>query len=71
MGTDAPMGTTAARRVTPLWLPSLSHNSHRPSYNPRADKSDYNSNETLDIADLYGEEVYNNIHHGRRILKRS
>ena len=36
--------------------------SNRPiGYNPRADESDYDDNETPDIADLYGDEVYNNI----------
>ena len=30
-------------------------------YNPRADESDYDDNETPDIVDLYGDEVYNNI----------
>ena len=36
--------------------------SNRPTrYNPRADESNYDDNETPDIADLYGDKVYNNI----------
>ena len=30
-------------------------------YNPHTNESDYDDNETPDIADLYGDEVYNNI----------
>ena len=41
--------------------PSASHTNHPIRYNPRADESDYDDNETPDIADLYGDEVYNNI----------
>ena len=41
--------------------PSASHSNCRTAYNPHADESDYDNNETPDIADLYGEEVYNNI----------
>ena len=40
---------------------SVSHSNRSPSYNPCADESDYDDNETPDIVDLYGEEVYNNI----------
>ena len=38
-----------------------SHSNCPIGYNPRADKSDYDDNETPDIVDLYGDEVYNNI----------
>ena len=50
MATDSPSVT---------W--SLSHNNHHPSYNPCANESDHNNNETPNIVDLYSEEVYNNI----------
>ena len=45
----------------PSATPSASHSNRRPSYNPCADESDYDNNETPDIVDLYGDEVYNNI----------
>ena len=41
--------------------PSASHSNRHTAYNPCADKSDYDDNETPDIADLYREEVYSNI----------
>ena len=41
--------------------PPVSHNNRPTGYNPQADESDYNDNDTPDIADLYGDEVYNNI----------
>ena len=41
--------------------PSASHSNRPIGYNLRADESDYDDNETPDIADLYGDEVYNNI----------
>ena len=41
--------------------PSASHSNCPTKYNPQADESDYDNNETPDIADLYGDEVYNNI----------
>ena len=40
---------------------SASHSNRHTGYNPRANKSNYNNNETPDITDLYGDEVYNNI----------
>ena len=40
---------------------SASHSNHRIGYNLRANESDYDDNETPDIVDLYGDEVYNNI----------
>ena len=40
---------------------SASHSNRRTGYNPHADESDYDDNETPDITDLYGEEVYNDI----------
>ena len=45
----------------PLATQSVSHSNCCTAYNPCADESDYNDNETPDITDLYGEEVYNNI----------
>ena len=44
-----------------LATPSASHSNRHTGYNPWADKSDYDNNETPDIVDLYGDEVYNNI----------
>ena len=44
-----------------LATPSASHSNCHTAYNPRADESDYDNNETPDITDLYSEEVYNNI----------
>ena len=41
--------------------PSASRSNRPTGYNPQADKSDYDNNETPDIADLYSDEVYNNI----------
>ena len=41
--------------------PSASHSNRPIGYNPRADESDYDNNETPDITDLYGDKVYNNI----------
>ena len=41
--------------------PSASHSNRCTGYNPQANESDYNDNETPDIVDLYGDEVYNNI----------
>ena len=41
--------------------PSASHSNRCTAYNPRTKESDYDDNETPDIADIYGEEVYNNI----------
>ena len=41
--------------------PSASRSNRPIGYNPRADESDYDDNETPDITDLYGDEVYNNI----------
>jgi hypothetical protein len=40
---------------------SAPHSKCRPSYNPRAEESDYNNNETPKIGDIHGDEVYNNI----------
>ena len=40
---------------------SAFHSNRCPSYNPCADESDYDNNETPDIMDLYSDEVYNNI----------
>ena len=40
---------------------SASHSNHCTGYNLQADESDYDDNETPDIADLYDDEVYNNI----------
>ena len=45
----------------PSATPSVSHSNCCTAYNPHAEESDYNDNETPDIADLYGEEVYSNI----------
>ena len=41
--------------------PSASHSNCCTGYNLQANKSNYNNNETPDIADLYDDEVYNNI----------
>ena len=41
--------------------PSASRSNRCTAYNPHANESDYNDNETPDIADIYSEEVYNNI----------
>ena len=41
--------------------PSASHSNHHTAYNPCTEESDYNDNNTPDIADIYSEEVYNNI----------
>ena len=38
------------------------HSSCHPSYNPRTNECNYDDNETPNIADLYSEEVYNNIY---------
>ena len=40
---------------------SASHSNRHTTYNPWADESDYDDNETPDIMDLYGDKVYNNI----------
>jgi hypothetical protein len=40
---------------------SAPHSKHRHSYNPRAEESDYDNNETPKIGDIHGDEVYNNI----------
>jgi hypothetical protein len=40
---------------------SAPHSKRRHSYNPRAEESDYNDNETPEIGDIHGDEVYNNI----------
>jgi hypothetical protein len=40
---------------------SAPHSKRRHSYNPRAEESDYNDNETPKIGDIHGDEVYNNI----------
>jgi hypothetical protein len=40
---------------------SAPHSKHRHSYNPHAEESDYNDNETPEIGDIHGDEVYNNI----------
>ena len=45
----------------PSATPSVSHSNCCTAYNPHAEESDYNDNETPDIVDLYGEEVYSNI----------
>ena len=44
-----------------LATPSASHSNRCTGYNPQANKSNYDNNETPDIADLYDDEVYNNI----------
>ena len=41
--------------------PSASRSNCPTGYNLQADESDYDDNKTPDIADLYGDEVYNNI----------
>jgi hypothetical protein len=40
---------------------SAPHSKRRHSYNPRAEESDYDDNETPKIGDIHGDEVYNNI----------
>jgi hypothetical protein len=40
---------------------SAPHSKRCPSYNPRAEESDYNDNKTPEIGDIHGDEVYNNI----------
>jgi hypothetical protein len=40
---------------------SAPHSKRRPSYNPRTEESDYDNNETPEIGDIHGDEVYNNI----------
>jgi hypothetical protein len=40
---------------------SAPHSKHRHSYNPRAEESDYDNNETPEIGDIHRDEVYNNI----------
>jgi hypothetical protein len=40
---------------------SAPHSKHRHSYNPRAEESDYDDNETPEIGNIHGDEVYNNI----------
>ena len=40
---------------------SASHSNHHTAYNPRTNESNYDDNETPDIVDLYGDNVYNNI----------
>ena len=49
------------RRNDTSATPSASRSNCPTGYNPRADESDYDDNKTPDIADLYGDEVYNNI----------
>jgi hypothetical protein len=40
---------------------SAPHSKRRHSYNPCAEESDYDDNETPEIGDIHGDEVYNNI----------
>jgi hypothetical protein len=40
---------------------SAPHSKRRHSYNPCAEESDYDDNETPEISDIHGDEVYNNI----------
>jgi hypothetical protein len=40
---------------------SAPHSKRHHSYNPRAEESDYDDNETPKIGDIHGDEVYNNI----------
>jgi hypothetical protein len=40
---------------------SAPHSKRRHSYNPHAEESDYDDNETPEIGDIHGDEVYNNI----------
>ena len=40
--------------------PSASHSNRHTTYNPCANESNYDNNETPDIVDLYSEEAYNN-----------
>jgi hypothetical protein len=40
---------------------SAPHSKRCHSYNPRAEESDYNNNETPEIGDIHRDEVYNNI----------
>jgi hypothetical protein len=40
---------------------SAPHSKRRHSYNPRAEESDYDDNETPEIGNIHGDEVYNNI----------
>jgi hypothetical protein len=40
---------------------SAPHSKHCHSYNPRAEESDYNDNETPEIGNIHRDEVYNNI----------
>jgi hypothetical protein len=40
---------------------SALHSKRCLSYNPHAEESDYDDNETPEIGDIHGDEVYNNI----------
>jgi hypothetical protein len=40
---------------------SAPHSKRRHSYNPCTEESDYDNNETPEIGDIHGDEVYNNI----------
>jgi hypothetical protein len=40
---------------------SAPHSKRRHSYNPRAEESDYDDNETPEMGDIHGDKVYNNI----------
>jgi hypothetical protein len=40
---------------------SAPHSKRHHSYNPRAEESDYDDNETPEIGDIHGDKVYNNI----------
>jgi hypothetical protein len=56
---------TTCQQITDHQLASGSssapHSKRRHSYNPRAEESDYDDNETPEIGDIHGDEVYNNI----------
>ena len=55
-------GNNRCHRTNDALVAQPASHSNRPiGYNPRADESDYDDNETPDIADLYSDKVYNNI----------
>ena len=62
-GAQRPNGNNRRRhhRNDALVTQPVSHSNCPIGYNPRANESNYDDNETPDIVDLYGDKVYNNI----------
>ena len=61
-GAQCRSGSSRRRKMNDASVTQPASHSNCPiGYNPRANESDYDNNETPDIADLYSDKVYNNI----------